>query len=67
MFPPLPQVLGAFKGPTVSYEVKPVSCPIYTDKDSGRNYVSFEDCDPATLTVKVTPRELGPRILTSTT
>lgn len=48
-------MLGAFKGPTVSYEVKPVSCPIYTDKDSGRNYVSFEDCDPATLTVKVTP------------
>ena len=52
------QVLGEFEGPSVSYEVKPVSCPIYQDPDSGRNYVSFEDCSAATLTIKVNPREL---------
>mgnify|MGYP001807410795 CR=1 FL=1 len=51
------QVLGEFTAPTVSYEVKPVSCPIYQDPDSGRNYVSFEDCSASTLTIKVTPRE----------
>jgi hypothetical protein len=53
------QILGEFTAPTVSYEVKPVSCPIYQDPDSGRNYVSFEDCSASTLTIKVTPRELG--------
>lgn len=58
LFPPfVTQVLGEFEGPSVTYTVKPVSCPIYTDEDTGRNFVSFEDCRPATLTIKVTPRE----------
>jgi len=56
---PLPpkQVLGGFEGPSIEYEVKPVSCPIYTNPDNGRNFVSFADCDPATLTIKVNPCE----------
>lgn len=48
-------VLGGFEGPSIEYEVKPVSCPIYTNPDNGRNFVSFADCDPATLTIKVNP------------
>jgi hypothetical protein len=50
-------VLAEFDGPRLSLEVKPASCPIYTDEDSGRNYVSFQDCSAATLVIKTTPRE----------
>lgn len=52
-------MLGEFEGPSLTYEVAPVSCPIYADPVTGRSYVSFADCDPAKLTISVSPRAFG--------
>jgi len=52
-----PQVIGAFTGPSLTYELAPVSCPIYADEVTGRNYISFADCEPAELTITVEPCE----------
>jgi hypothetical protein len=55
------QVLGGFEGPSVEFVVDPVECPIYQDPETGRSYVSFEDCSSATLTITVSPcKSLAP-------
>eukprot|EP00879_Flechtneria_rotunda_P000459 GHRR01000560.1.p1 GENE.GHRR01000560.1~~GHRR01000560.1.p1 ORF type:complete len:549 (+),score=163.80 GHRR01000560.1:133-1779(+) len=61
------QVLGEYTGPTLTFELLPVSCPIYADPATGREYISFADCDPAQLVITVTPLTVTEAYLTAAT
>jgi hypothetical protein len=52
---PAAQVLFDFKGPTLTVELVPLSCPVRRSNATSRNQIAFGDCSPAQLVVSITP------------
>jgi hypothetical protein len=48
-------VLLEFAGPSLRIELTPASCPIRRANSTRRNYIAFDACEPARVTVSVTP------------
>jgi hypothetical protein len=51
--------LFEFQGPTFSVSLNPVGCPVTKDEETGRNFIAFEECSPATLEIATSPGEGG--------
>eukprot|EP00877_Chromochloris_zofingiensis_P002995 jgi/Chrzof1/12697/Cz07g04120.t1 len=48
-------ILGSYVKPTLTIELKPVSCPVVANDITGRNEFDFDGCDAAVLSITTTP------------
>jgi hypothetical protein len=57
---PHTQVLFDFKGPTLTVDLVPASCPVRRSEATSRNEIVFEECSPVELVISTTPCGLRP-------